>query len=455
MKIPYGEWLPDIQKLDGGIDLVNAIPGIVGYRSARNLDTGGPGLTSACKGVLSIVDESGSPILYAGDSTKLYRKPSTFFEDSSKVGGYAAGANEFWEFSLSGKRIIAVTANETPQTMLIGGTIFSNLTSVLTAKHVSQGRDFAIMGNTTDSTDGFVPHRIWWSAKGDPTNWTPSVSTQCDRADLVGYGAVQRIVGGEEVVIFQEDCIQIMTYSGIPGEFWRIVPVEPGRGTIAPQSVVRIGRNIFYLGRDGFYVFDGNSSTAIGKGRVDNYFFSSAVLSTINKTTATVDETGTLYLVSYSTNDGSNPTRTLVYNTISNKWGMFQIPLQLIFTEKGSFSNGTRDLLKAFSTTNSLQHFLGAALTAVIKTAEFQLHEMGKSTLTKVVKRSDGVSTMRVYRRDRQADSYVSSGSTSGESNGVFKFRENGRYHFVEETITGGFDQADGIEVSGIKGSPR
>jgi hypothetical protein len=130
----------------------------------------------------------------------------------------------------------------------------------------------AVVGNTTDGTFGPQPQRVWWPAIDDPTNWpTPGTSAaaavQSDYQDLVGdAGWVQGIVGNlgtADGAVFQERAVIRMQYVGPPAIF-AFSTAEGVRGTPAPGSLVQVGNLVYYLGEDGFYVFDGSQSMPIG-----------------------------------------------------------------------------------------------------------------------------------------------------------------------------------------------
>ena len=117
--------------------------------------------------------------------------------------------------------------------------------------------------------------RVQWSPQGDPAGtWGSDPATGADYQDLdPTNGFIRQIVGGEYGVIFQERAITRMTFVGSPLWF-QFDEVESGRGTQAPGSVVKVGNAIFYLGFDGFYLFDGTASRPIGVNRVNKSFLS-------------------------------------------------------------------------------------------------------------------------------------------------------------------------------------
>ena len=80
------------------------------------------------------------------------------------------------------------------------------------AKTMAVIKDFVMVGDTNDGTDGDQPNRVWWPAINDPTNWpTPGSSSaaqvQSDYQNLPGTGRVQKVapaIGGADGAVFCE-----------------------------------------------------------------------------------------------------------------------------------------------------------------------------------------------------------------------------------------------------------
>ena len=84
-------------------------------------------------------------------------------------------------------------------------------------------------------------------------------------------GAVTGLVGGEYATILMEKGIVRAQYVGSPLVF-EFDKVQLQRGCKISGSVASIGRNVFYLSDDGFYVFDGQSSKPIGAEKINRFF---------------------------------------------------------------------------------------------------------------------------------------------------------------------------------------
>jgi len=181
-------------------------------------------------------------------------------------------------------------------------------------------KDFLVVGNTNSGAEGHIPYRVRWSGINAPTAWVASATTQSDAQDLpFDNGDVQRIISGNYGIIFQERAITRMTYVGSPLVF-QFDEMESGRGTPSPFSVRKIGDLIFYLGQDGFYVFDGEKSTAIGANKIDRTFWNDVDKTYLNSIVTAVDFNKHVIYWAYAgdANTRGRRNRILCFNYASN-----------------------------------------------------------------------------------------------------------------------------------------
>jgi hypothetical protein len=191
------------------------------------------------------------------------------------ISAYGTGTGGTGTYVLSSTQTVAngTTINATPQ--------FAPLSAnAPNARYITVAKTFCILANTSDPVGGVNPFRIWWSAAGDPTNWpTPGGTTaqqvQSDYSDLIGpmgqiTGLAPNLSGCDCAVFFQRGVFN-MFYKG-PPDIFDFYPAANIRGCQAPNSIVPLGSTVYYLGEDGFYEYDGNSSTPIGTQKIDNWF---------------------------------------------------------------------------------------------------------------------------------------------------------------------------------------
>src|SRR5690606_8482560 len=150
-----------------------------------------------------------------------------------------------WQFVSWKNKVLATNFNDNPQQITFGAGNFSNLTTAFKARHITTIRDFVVVANTSDATDGLVPSRVRWSAFNDETDWTVSPSTLSDFNDLK-IAPVIRILGGEYGIICQRNSIWRMTFVGAPIVF-QFDEVLPGFGPIATGAIAQDGDLAYFL----------------------------------------------------------------------------------------------------------------------------------------------------------------------------------------------------------------
>lgn len=495
MIIEFGEWLPDLSALNnpGSFVVKNVIPCGTSYEQLKSLVSYSDALDAYARAMIMARDpSSGASFNFAGNGTKLYLLANGLWSNVSKAGNYALGTDDSWFFTQFGTKILATAITQPIQAYTIGvSALFVDLASTgmqaaPLARYISTVRDFVVVANTFDSIDGFVPNRVRWAGIGSSTLWQVDPSTQADFQDLdAQYGWCTQIIGGEYGVIFQERAITRMDYIGSPAVF-QFNTIEVNQGTQYSKSIVRVGSNIYYLGIDGFKVFDGTRSTPIGTNKVDKTFFRDFDSSFPHRISVGVDYNNNLICWAYPgiANTGGNPNRIIFYNFSPNaqkRWTFADIQLELIgdgfsegytldgldvyqtnvqhvapnidilpFSLDSRVWTGNNLLLSAFDTTHKLAAFTGAALDAIIETPEVQLSE-GQRTNVQLVKPAidgaAGVVDVQIGTRNLLSEGISYSSPVVLDSTGNCQVRSNARYHRMRVNVAGGFSHALGFEI--------
>lgn len=474
MKIPFGPWTPDQPTLTSSAVAKNCIPYAQAYGPLHSLSSFSTALgsASACFGFVTAKQSNGTIHNHAGTATRLEALSSTnTWDNVSKVGNYTGATS--WEWARTGNRLIAVDGAVPVQYYDMGtSTDYADLTgSPPAAYHIAAVRNFIVLGNVDDGTE--YPDRLVWSGYNSSILWTPARATQSDRRDLGGDGGkIQRVVPGQIGIVFQERSIWMMSYVGPPTIF-SLNEIEPGRGTLAPNSVCWSGGVIYYLGLDGFYRFDGRS-TPIGTERVDRWFFNTVDQTALDETRGAIDPKNKLVLWTFKSSGGlAYFDRILIYNWAADKWSYGEIDTEVVGSyappgytldsldaivpdidaatvsfDSDIYQGGTIALM-AVGSDHKASTFSGTALTAEIETVE-----MGESQRVSVSARplvNGGTVTLANGTRNIQTDNYTLSLYKSPNAIGLANFRTSARYHRIRCKIAGGFDQAIGVDAEVVQ----
>lgn len=476
--LKFGSWLPDLPELQnpGALLAKNVIPRADSYGPLTSISAYSDALTARCQGAVAVRDLSNNVNLFAGDATKLYRMASGTTWSDVSGSTFATGADEQWRFTQYGNRVIATNYANNLQSYVIGtSSVFSQLVAIK-ARYISTVKEFVVVGNTNDGTDGDQSQRVRWCAIDNPTDWTVSATTQADFQDLREGGEVMGIVSGvagSDAIILQREGVQKMNYIGSPVVF-SFNRVEGAVGCISGGSVCRIGSRVFYLGEDGFYMTDGVSSVPIGSNKVNKWFLTDLNQSYTSRISSMADPINQLVIWAYqaAVDNVAYNTRVIIYNWVADKWSYGELSTQYIFPaytlgqtidDFGSTSiddipfsldsgvyQGGRIRLGAFDTTNKLGFLSGSALEATIDTTEAEIVPSRRTLLKQIWPMIDGGTiTASVGHRSRQVDSVTWSSATSQNAKGFCPARVDNRYHRVRVTIAAGgtWTHAQGIDL--------
>lgn len=494
--IKFGEYLPDQSPLEnpGLTDCRNIIPSSAGYSpfpASQNYSTNA--LDARPQGGISVHDTTvnGQIFSFFGTVDKLYILDGAVFTDVSKGGGYATQDEDSWEFVIWGDRIIATNFSDPIQYMDLGAGPFADLGgSPPLAHHVDIVGNFLVVGNTYDATDGYQPARVRWPGIGTTDSWTVSATTQADFQDLRNEGGeIQKIVGGEFGLVFQQDCITRMSYIGSPLIF-QFDLVESARGALCSNSVIKVGNNVAYLAQDGFFVFDGQQSIPIGDGKVDETFFSTVDLAYLPRMSVALYPNENVICWSYASLQALNPgmpDTILMYNYSPRcpfKWSYALVdtwfilgPLSqsytldgldavstnldtgIIFSLDSPVWMGVVKLLATFDDNFFLGLVNGAALPSRIVTGEAWLTEPNRSFVTMLRPHIDLAPSNEVFvsvgTRNLESQPIDFSPSVNLNSAGYAPVRANARFLSARFDMLGNYKSAQGFDIITTTSSGR
>lgn len=394
---------------------------------------------------------------------------------------YNTSSQNYWEFAKYGELLIGTNYNDPVQAVSLGAAYFSNLAGAPPkARHIGVVSNFVVLGDTNNNGSADAS-RVYWCALNTPTSWTPSAATQADTRGLKGMGGyIMHISSGDVGYIFQQHSIWVMNYVGPPSIF-SIQEVDPGKGALTAKGQARIGRFCFYIGQDGFNVFDGVSSRPIGANKVNVTFFNDLDQSYLDRVSAAIDPKNNLVIWAYPGvgNIGGSPNKLLVYSWVLDKWSQVEVDAEFIYNSYAqgytldsldsisssidslTFSLDSQNYMggavkfSAFDNNHKLNTVDGSAMNAVVVTNEFQFNEQGRSVVTRVepIVNNQTVSvssscTLRIGYRDNQRENLTWTPAINTSSLGRFQTRKDARYHRFELTVSGEFDNIVGLDVT-------
>ena len=396
----FGEWLPDVRdyKNPGLLTCRNAIPTSNGYQPVLEpVETGAtiPGTVLQARG---FTREDGSPVACVATTADLYLVVSGTVTASSL--SLALSDDAFVVFERFGDAIYA-TSKE-------GGTWVLPDIETSTTFSVAPGTppqanamgrigDFLIMGDLEDIDASNAPYRIRWSQFNNPGgSWGTDIATQSGATPLdPEYGPITAISGGRSGLIFQRKAISRLTYTG-GGTVFDLSLYETNNGCIAPNSVVQIGGNVYYLSSDGFTVTDGSNVSTISRGKVWDFFLDRVIKAYLKFVKGVADYKNRCIVWSFPDFRDRFATSQLWYNWETSQWSYVQISTQAMLEsakdgvtgeqfavlypnpdavpqvspDSPEFAAQDRDV--AFIISNKLTRLTGDALEAEFETGDYQ-----------------------------------------------------------------------------------
>lgn len=487
----FGPLMPDLPDRDNpGLERAeNVTPLIKGYGPARDWLPDADPLVSPCRGAAPMKDFTGNVFNYAGDTSQLYERSSNTY--IVKGTGYDLGDSYRWTFKPFNGKAYACGGYGVLQEAVMGSDFADVVTGAVTrsgpapqALYMDVVRQFIVTGNQVDNPQG-----LRWSALADATIWNgPSVTDpqQSGEQTLQQGGAIHAVIGGEYGIIMCQRAIYRMTYQGAPIVF-SIDNVAPGKGTLAPHSVVQIGFLIYYLDVDGFYVFDGSQAVPIGSKKFNRTFTDEMYNAAYPRSIVGIADTrNTLIYWSFVSQNSSEAEgicdQIVVYNWTTKEFsGPIKAPSEHlvysltsgilsddapvgptdsdtgpyadILSDAEQFRGGGNESVAGFTTKHRHATPSGDVLEALLETGEYSLNPGGFAQIREIRPVVDGA---------ENTDASIAIGSrnqTYGEvgytgwvrASGQYKtggadFRRNARYHRLRVKVSGDFSKLIGFE---------
>lgn len=491
-EIIFGEWLPDLPFYDnpGLVEAKNVIPVDGSYKDYIELATADNTLVSRPVGAFAALDTAGDSFIYAATEDDIYIKSGSSWNDltTATLNTAADGYERFTQFD---SFIVATNYADPPLCATVGGATFGALATTGTAPNARQCgviNRFLVLGDT-DVVGGTIPHRVQWSALGDPRNW-PTPNTATARAVQSGaqilpaiYGAVTGIANGQFFgIILQQRGLTRFTYIG-GDEVFQVQTYETTRGNWFPQSMTQVGNLTYFISADGFYVTDGATVRGTGDGKVDKTFMQDCDQTYKERVRSAIDYQNKCIFWCYPNFSASSgvPNQLIIYNWARDRFSHVEDEMHLIFSSIAdgftldqldtintsidafplSFDSpvwqGGLNTMMGFGTDNRLGTFAGSSAVARFETAEADMNPFGYVFIRGVRPKVTGnptditISLGTRTSQDNQGRTFGSAVQRTTRT-GVCDFRQNARFITARMEITGGFDRAFGLDFDGEEG---
>lgn len=464
----FGEWLPDVTDLKNpGLEVCqNVVPRPDGYDPARASQATGDSVSGTVLGVYPYTRIDGVKGLVVATTTDLYTviggtttASSLSLSVSSDARFVFAQYDDAIYASSQGVGTYSLADVETDTT-------FSTASgSPPSANAMGRVSDFLFMGDMTDIDAATAPTRIRWSRYNDPGGtWGSDIAYQSGAIDL-GYdqGRVMHISGRDFGIVFQEFGISRLTYTGGTTVFAKEL-FERSRGTLAPQSVVRVGPLAYFLSHDGFFVTDGSRVDSISRGRVWDWFKANANSTYTAGVQGDVDWPSRCIVWTFAAGDDDTKTHQMYFNWESGRWSVVERALDFVFASGRSAETleqvGVRypdldamtvsldsPLFRASGRSlrgmkdGAVYDLEGATLAAKFESGSFQTAS-GRRTfirsITPLVENDDLSTTVAVGAKEQMTTTPIFTGDTAIGPLGYAGLNADGRYFRTRVTIPSG-----------------
>jgi hypothetical protein len=441
-RLLFGPWLPDqpahlnegVMQADGAYPIANGYAPIGGFSPAPNgfLPTPSRGAGAYRTG--------GVIYLFVASDAQIHRYQNSGY--TSLVSGLANGLGV--KFTPYSTLMIATNGTDPIQKFVPATpTVMTNLGgSPPTARFMGLVRGFLVLGYASDS-----PLRVAWSDNGNPEEWTAGGGSDAGVFDMAGGGDITGVVGGEYGLIFQENRIVRMSFTG-SDTVWQFDEIATDVGCVVPGSIATWGRLTFFLSNRGFMVCDGNTVEAIGNEKIDRTFASLSDRSYIENLTAVVDPRNSLYIVTVPSADPAN--RIFLYNYALQRWSSAPMSVQRVFSglaqatsleelsdmypdldamtvslDSAAFKGGY-PLLLLFDGTNTLGSLSGTPIAATFTDAEREMFQGRQARIKSVRPITDAAApTVSITGRNSLAETQATQSYGAIRRGGVMPVRES------------------------------
>jgi hypothetical protein len=486
LKLPVGAWMPDQPDYanPGSITALNVIPAAASYRPFPSLLSVTGALTARAQGGFYAKRSDGTPVIFAGDATKLYRLSGTTWSDVSRTvgGAYTCPADGYWQFVQFGPLVIAVNGGpDAAQKFNIeSDTNFSALggSPPASPRYIMVVGDFVVLMHTTHGNT-----YVEWSGINNAETWTASATTLADAQQLPDGGRIMGGSGGQYGIIVQEHAVRRMSFVGSPFVF-QFDKIHDQVGSAIDYCVTTApGGRVFFIDRIGVNMLQVDQLTPIGAMRIDRSFWNHPSYGInqnyLYRTSTAINPAWKLWAVSVVSALSTDGTPDLIwlYQWDVDRWSIAKpgphemivslatatagqtletldtfgsLEAQTLSFDSYLWAGISRPIMGGFLTTHAFGFFEGPALEATIDTTEGDIFSGRKGELQWLRVLVDGSSPTAAMGTRANLSDAVSWGEAKARNptNGLNgNFRSTARYHRARITIPAAstWDHVQGI----------
>lgn len=451
--VPLLGFAPDIDPSTPGVlvDCSNVVPTRNGLRALEN-----PTGTTATGAVTAVGVPSGGKVVQLTNGTLTLMVASSGLGTSrlfgyQNLGGWhsAMATSSLFlgerqvQFAAFGSRILVAHKSVDGLLSYNYGSTATTIAGSPSAMSIVSSNGFALAFNVTAS-DGW-----YCSAILDETSWTLSLSTQCVQGRIIDVpGEFTCAVNfGQEVLAFKTNATYVGRYVGAPA-VWQWTRIF-NAGAVGPSAAAETPFGVFFIGRNGVFVYDGTSTPrSIADGVLWDW-----LLETIDYVYGTFDEVvydaadQRVWFVSRTGRDGQTTGLIefcLIYDIQSGRWGVSDHQgRELVFYPESGLSPTARDRMALLSTgVYVVKFFSGTAATSHFVTGDFGDDEFLSECSAVRVRYTDEPtsSTLTAIAKSAVGATLSTAATSSPLSDGKYDVRQTNRWHRFKVVNTGDWE---------------
>lgn len=330
-EFPFGDFLPDAPDHNnpGLTRAENVFATSGGYGPIRAPIPTGVSVSGEVRGAARFDLGDGSPLMVIGTTSDLFVVRDGAVSASGLSLNLPSG--EYWSFDQHGFSLYATCPFHglfRLGSIYTDSTFSANPGNPPRAASLDTVADFLFLGNLTEIDGARQPYRVRWSAFNNPTaDWVTDIAKQSGYVDMPSrYGEVTGIFGGRFDLIFQKAAISKIWHTGGPTVFAKQV-IEDQRGCPAPNSIVRVGSEVYFLAHDGFCRTDGSGVEVVSSDRVFSWFMDNLAQGYLGRTQGAVDWPNRSIVWSFFPEGFASYHRQIIYNWGLDRWTTAAIPV--------------------------------------------------------------------------------------------------------------------------------